>query len=219
MVDRSPRTARADLEWLPARTREVLPAMALAVVNSSLRRRERFVPYLFILPALIGLLTFEISPFFEAFSETLNPPNAITGITHFVGLGEYRVLFSDPNFTHSILVTLLFAALVNPIQVAISLLLALAVLKKGVRSSIFRVLYFLPVGSSLTVASVIWGVILSPNGGLANGLLTAAHLPSQQFFSSPRSPVVDNPTCLMEWLRLLDGLFPSWAERDRPFAL
>ena len=159
--------------------------MALAVVNSSLRRRERFVPYLFILPALIGLLTFEISPFFEAFSETLNPPNAITGITHFVGLGEYRVLFSDPNFTHSILVTLLFAALVNPIQVAISLLLALAVLKKGVRSSVFRVLYFLPVGSSLTVASVIWGVILSPNGGLANGLLHAAHLPSQQFFSSP----------------------------------
>lgn len=159
--------------------------MALAVMTSSLRRRERFVPYLFILPAAIGLLTFEVTPFFEALKESIVPPNPVTGISHFVGLGEYRILFSDPSFVHAVLVTLLFTVLVNPIQVAISLLLALAVLKKGVRSSVFRVLYFLPVGSSLTVASVIWGVILTPNGGLANGMLTALHLPAQQFLSSP----------------------------------
>lgn len=159
--------------------------MARPVVGDSLARRERWVPYMFIVPALFGFLVFEISPFFQAFSETVNPPNPVTGISHFVGLGEYRTLFSDPNFIHSVWVTLLFTVLVNPIQLAISLCLALAVLKKGVGNSIFRVLYFLPVGSSLTVASVIWGVMLSSNGGLGNGVLRLFGIPQQQFLHSP----------------------------------
>jgi len=159
--------------------------MRFAVAGGTLGRKDRFVPYLFLLPAIIGLLVFEVLPFFMAIWESITPASQLTGDRHFAGLAVYRVLFSDPDFIHSILVTLLWAVIVNPIQVTISLVLALAVFKKGIGNSVSRVVYFLPVGSSLAVTSIIWGVILDPNGGLANGLLGVFGIHSQPFLTSP----------------------------------
>jgi multiple sugar transport system permease protein len=164
--------------------------MRFAVAGGTLGRKDRFIPYIFLLPAVVGLLMFEVLPFFMAIWESITPVGQLTGVRHFAGLAVYRVLFSDPDFIHSILVTLLWAVIVNPIQVTISLALALAVFKKGIGNSAFRILYFLPVGSSLAVTSIIWGVILDPNGGLANGLLGVLGIHSQPFFNSPHQALL-----------------------------
>ena len=159
--------------------------MRFRVASGTLGKKDRFVPYLFLLPAVAGLLIFEVLPFFMAISESLTPESQLTGLRHFAGLAVYRVLLTDPDFIRSILVTLLWAVIVNPVQVTISLVLALAIFKRGMRSTVFRILYFLPVGSSLAVTSMIWGVILDPNGGLANGVLRVFGIHSQPFLTSP----------------------------------
>jgi len=160
--------------------------MTFRVAGGTLGRRDRFIPYIFLLPAIAGLLIFEVLPFFMAIGESITPESQLTGLRHFAGLAVYRVLLTDPDFIHSILVTLLWAVIVNPIQVTISFILSLAVFKRGIRSSTFRILYFVPVGSSLAVTSMIWGVILDPNGGLANGILHVFGVHSQPFLTSPR---------------------------------
>jgi ABC-type sugar transport system permease subunit len=43
----------------------------------------------------------------------------------------------------------------------------------------------LPIGISLPVAVVIWGVVLNPNSGLMNSLLALIGIPAQRFLTSP----------------------------------
>ena len=79
--------------------------------------------------------------------------------------------------------TLLFNAVVTPVQIVLALGLALLVDRKGRGIQVFRSLYFIPAVISLVVASIIWKLMYAPDSGLINGLLAAAGLPRQTFLT------------------------------------
>lgn len=153
--------------------------------GTSLKKREGQVAFLFLLPTLIGLLVFKVYPIILAFGSSFMARSFRTSQTIFVGLENYISIFQDPVFWKSFWVTVVFNVITNPLQVVLALFLALFLGAQIRGVNLIRSLYMLPIGISLPVATVIWGVVLSPNAGLLNSLLATVGIPAQPFFTSP----------------------------------
>jgi len=146
------------------------------------QRRDWAVAYLFLMPAFVGLICFKILPLAAAFMESFQAP---TFLGHgFIGLSNYFSLFEDPLFWESLRTTLIFNLAINPLQIAISLGLALLVNRKRPGIALFRSIYFLPVAISMTVTTLLWGLMLNPQLGVINALLGRLGIPDQPFLTS-----------------------------------
>ncbi|MCS4276644.1 MULTISPECIES: carbohydrate ABC transporter permease [Mycetocola] len=154
------------------------------------RRRSRLVwrPTLvalaFLSPALIGLVLLRLAPAVVAFWQSLQGGGILSGGEHFVGLDNYVELFSSADFIGSLLVTLLFTVIINPVQVAIAFLLAVLYTRRAAGSGFWRSLVILPIAVPPAVSAVIWSVIYRPDG-LGNAFLGMLGLPAQPFLTSP----------------------------------
>ena len=145
----------------------------------------RLVPYLFLLPAVLLLLVFNLYPTLATLSESLHVKSFINNERIFVGLENFERIFRDPVFRKSVEVTLWFSILVNPIQIALALLLALLANQKVRGISLFRSIYLLPVAVSINVTTVVWGLMLDSDSGLINGILAILDIPKQPFLTAP----------------------------------
>jgi multiple sugar transport system permease protein len=147
-----------------------------------LARRERWTPYLFLLPAMVLLLFWRLLPLAAGLRESFygNALNLTTG-RQWVGLDNFRYLFDDPTFWKSLRVTLVFNAIVNPLQVTLAVLLALVANQKVPGIAFFRTILLLPVAIAINVATLAWGIALDTNYGLVNGILDAIGVGRQPF--------------------------------------
>lgn len=147
--------------------------------------RGRLAPYLFLLPAVLLLLVFNLYPTLATLNESLHVKSFINNERIFVGLENFERIFRDPVFWKSVQVTLWFSILVNPIQIALALLLALLANQKVRGISVFRSIYLLPVAVSINVTTVVWGLMLDSDSGLINGILAILDIPKQPFLTAP----------------------------------
>lgn len=145
----------------------------------------RLVPYLFLFPAVLLLLVFNLYPTLATLNESLHVKSFINNERIFVGLENFERIFRDPVFWKSVQVTLWFSILVNPIQIVLALLLALLANQKVRGISVFRSIYLLPVAVSINVTTVVWGLMLDSDSGLINGLLATLDIPKQPFLTAP----------------------------------
>jgi multiple sugar transport system permease protein len=146
-------------------------------------RAERFIPYVFLAPAIVLVLIFRIGPAVAGFREAVyaNALNLNEGRT-FVGLENFARVLNDPVFCSSFRVTLVFSLVVNPLQTMLALALAI-VANQAVRAiTFFRSAYLLPVAVSMNVTALVWGLMLDKNSGLVNGILANFGVPRQPFF-------------------------------------
>ena len=149
------------------------------------KSRKFVAAYAFLLPALAGLVVFRILPVISAFVGSLFEIDyGHGGASRFAGIGNFISLFTDFVFWDSVKVTLVFNVIINPLQIAFALFMALLVQHNTRLNRSFRSFYMLPLGVSITVASAIWAILFHPNDGLVNGLLQLVHLHSQPFLTS-----------------------------------
>lgn len=146
--------------------------------------KQNLVPYLFLLPALSLLVIFNLIPTFATIRESLFIQSFLTGDKIFVGLENYRDLFNFSGFWKSMEVTLAFNLVVNPLQVALALGLAVLINQHVPGMIVFRSIFLLPVAVSINVTAIVWGLMLDQNAGLVNGILVALGLPRQPFLLS-----------------------------------
>ncbi|MCY9660018.1 sugar ABC transporter permease [Paenibacillus chondroitinus] len=149
------------------------------------KRREALTGYSFILPAVILLILFLLLPFMLAvvFGFTkfnLLRPDQIK----FIGLDNYLMLFKDKLFYKSLYNTLYFTIIVVPVQSAVALMLALLVNNQLKLRNVFRIAYFSPVITSMTVIAILWISLYNPNEGLINSALQFFGIPKQPFLRS-----------------------------------
>lgn len=87
--------------------------------------------------------------------------------------GENRtiLLAADVVFFRALINTLIFAAVIAPLQGGLALLLALLLNQALPYISIFRSVYFAPVVVSMVVVSLLWRFIYDGQNGLLNTLL------------------------------------------------
>ncbi len=149
------------------------------------RVSKSVIAYLFLAPALIGLFVFKIYPIISTFIGSLFSVNYRQGgQSAFTGLQNYFNLIQDPVFWQSLRVTLVLNLFINPIQIVLSLIVAILIHKNTQINRIFRTAYLLPLGVSIVVSSTIWSLLLNPNDGLVNSVIALFGIPQQPFLTS-----------------------------------
>ena len=146
---------------------------------------KTLIAYGFLLPALVGLLVFRIYPILLTYIGSFYNINYRQGGgAVFVGLQNYQETFTDPIFWQSLKITIIFNLLINPIQISLSLLVAMLVHKNTRLNRIFRTAYLLPLGIAIGVSSAMWRILLNPNDGLVNSVLRLFGIGRQPFLTS-----------------------------------
>ena len=151
------------------------------------RFKETLAGYAFLSPALIILGLFLFLPtllsIYYAFTNyyVLTPDQ-----TQFIGLDNFKRLFSDSTFITSLKNIAKFVVFIIPIQLGLALGLALLVNNKRKSTIFYKIAYFSPVVMSLVVVSVLWLVLLNPSSGLINSILNVFGIKSQPFLTSPK---------------------------------
>jgi multiple sugar transport system permease protein len=145
-------------------------------------RQRVWIAYLLLLPALICLAVFRLYPIAAAvFGSLVTDSLTEPGSQVFVGLRNYLQLFADPIFWQSLWVTIKLNLVINPLQVILATLLAVMANQRFRGISFYRLLFFIPLGVSLPIASILWRIMLDPNSGLINSILNVFGIPSQPF--------------------------------------
>ncbi|ERH57609.1 sugar ABC transporter permease [Bacillus velezensis] len=139
--------------------------------------RKRFIPYLFLAPALIFLL-FVYIPIIENVFFSLFEWSSFQPEKTFIGFKNYIDLFHDPVFFTALRNNVLYAVISLICQVGGGLILAAVLEDRLVRkwSPFFRTVFFLPVVISMTVIALLFDFIYNPEIGLLNQLLEAVGL-------------------------------------------
>jgi multiple sugar transport system permease protein len=140
--------------------------------RNALRNRERWHALGFISPAVVGLSIFTVLPVGLAIVMSLFQW-PIFGDRSFTGLGNYvDLLTSTPDFWPALRNSLVFTVLYVPINLIVSLALALLLGPRIRGRGVFRVLFFIPVVAPMVANALVWRLMLQPDGVL-NGLSTA----------------------------------------------
>lgn len=139
------------------------------MTTSNLYRKEKIYGFLFILAPLLGLIIFTLYPMLYSIYGSLTDWDGL-GQMSFIGLSNFTDLFSDELF-HKAVFNTLFMMLGIPIGITLALLLALG-LNRGARgTTTFRVIYYVPVISSLAAVSIMWNWAYNGDYGLVNQFL------------------------------------------------
>ena len=91
----------------------------------------------------------------------------------YIGLDNYIRVFQSPVFSTALITTMSFTLFVTLFRVVFGLILAVFIDSLGFLKSFFRMVYFLPVVSSIVAISLVWVWIFEPTSGIINQILNA----------------------------------------------
>ncbi|WP_242986018.1 carbohydrate ABC transporter permease [Oceanobacillus zhaokaii] len=141
------------------------------------------IVYIFLIPALIHFLIFQIIPFAYSFVLTFLDWKII-GDSEFVGLKNWIQFFNDDLAWKAIWNTVLFSIYYILPTMALGLILALVINMKVKFTGFFKGIFFLPVVTSFVVIAGIWGWLFrGTDSGLINFLIGFIGIDIQLFLS------------------------------------
>lgn len=144
----------------------------LAGTDTSYRRGDGRVAILFLLPDLIPFVAFTVLGVFATFGLSFTKWDLVA-TPNFVGLENYRNLFSDDLFRKVVRNTFYYTLGVVPISTALGLLVAMGLNLKFRGSLVLRTAYFAPYITTLAGAALVFQWIYDPRAGLIDSILYA----------------------------------------------
>jgi multiple sugar transport system permease protein len=146
---------------------------------------ENLAGYLFILPAILVLITFVILPIVWAVFLSLHKVQLLGGIKYeFIGFRNFTRLVEDERVWIALKNTVEYVAIVVPIQTILALVLAVT-LNSGIRGkNWWRILFFLPTVTSSAVLTLIFMWIYNTDG-LLNDFFAFVGLPTYNWLGDP----------------------------------
>jgi multiple sugar transport system permease protein len=130
-------------------------------------------------PGVAVYVCFVLVPIFISVGYSLTNYNPFRPHTSFVGLNNYRLLFTDHAFLQSLRVTTILTAIVVIVPNVLGLAVAVLLDRRGWFYNALRSVFFTPVILSSVVVSIIWTRMLAQDGLLNKVLhsLGVAHPP------------------------------------------
>jgi len=188
------------------------PVKTSAKPGSGLRVGQRTFVFGAMTPIIAYMLFFSLLPIIWAVMLGFfdySPARAgsgflgLGGANPFVGLDNYRAMFAETQparvFRLAVVNTFTFALIVLPLNLAITL--PLAVLIESVHDrlkGLFRAIYFLPTISSAVAVAVMWGYLYHPQQGLLNTLIELVGLtPPKAWLTDPRAVYFGVPLAMI----------------------
>ena len=136
----------------------------------SIRTREAIDCYVFMLPAILGLLLFWLGPMVASFGLSFTEYNMLSS-PKWIGLQNYSDLARDELFWKSLRVTAIYSVVSVPLVLGTALLLAVLLNQKFPGVLFFRSVYYLPTVMSGVAVATLWRWIFNQDFGFINLLL------------------------------------------------
>ncbi len=177
--------------------------------RASLRQREEFLAYLFMLPAVavvVGVVLFPVLYNIWMSFRDLTLANLREGAP-FVGLKNYAKVVRHPDFVPSLLITIGYSAASGVVAVMVGLAAALLLNLRLPLRNFFRATFLFPYVAPLVSVVYIWKWMLDSQYGVVNWALMQTHI-----ISSPIDWLSDERSALAAVI-----LFQGW--RYFPFAM
>ncbi|HXW81420.1 MAG TPA: sugar ABC transporter permease [Acidimicrobiales bacterium] len=144
-----------------------------------MRRAEARTGALLVTPAFVLVCTFVLFPLAFAIYISLTDWPLI-GPYHYIGLTNYRDLFQDPVFIHTVIFTVTYTGIVTGPIFLVGYGLAVLVRSNRLGSKVFRTMFFLPFVVGLTTISCLFTIELQPDSGAVDFVLSKLGLVSDQ---------------------------------------
>ncbi|MFB4279034.1 MULTISPECIES: carbohydrate ABC transporter permease [unclassified Nonomuraea] len=145
------------------------------------RRRGRWVTIaLFLLPAMVLFLMLVVAPMLVALYSSVFRWNGFGGLpTNFIGMDNFTRLFSSEIFAQDLWHLLVLVLLSIFVQLPFSLAIAMLLNQRMRGRALYRVLFFAPYVLSEVITGVLFSLILAPDAGMANQLLSIVGFESE----------------------------------------
>jgi sn-glycerol 3-phosphate transport system permease protein len=124
------------------------------------------VPYLLVAAQLGVTLVFFIWPAAQALYQSLIAEDAFGLSTQFVWLDNFKRLFADPHYLHSIGITLFFSAVVALLAMSAALLLAVMAERVSRGAMFYKTMLIWPYALAPAIAGVLWLLLFNPTVGI-----------------------------------------------------
>jgi ABC-type sugar transport system permease subunit len=152
---------------------------------------ENVSALVFLSPFIVIFAVFLAYPLFYSFYLSLNKVTVLVNVFDnltCVGCRNFVALFKDGLFGWSLLMTLYYAALIVPLGISTSLLLAVFLNNRLRLNKLFRTAFFLPYVLDLFVVGIVWTFIYSPHFGILTRIFEAVgitYFSEQGFLGRP----------------------------------
>jgi multiple sugar transport system permease protein len=147
---------------------------------------ENLSGWLFISPMLLGFLCFFIIPVISILGYSLTEWNILSRNSTYIGMQNYIEIFTEnEEFWLVFKNTLIFAAGLVPLNIALALVLALALNRKFAGVVFFRTVYFAPVITAGAAWAIVWTFLLQKESGGVNQLLAMIGIDGPNWLREP----------------------------------
>jgi multiple sugar transport system permease protein len=161
------------------------PTTRSAPRRRSLTTRRAWAFYAFAGPWVLGFTVLTAFPLGYALWLSLTNSDGLSPNTRFVGLDNYKEVFSDSETLHSLARTGMFTALTVPLTIVAGLLLAVLVNQPIRARGLFRTLLYLPAVVPPVGAALTFKLIFDRDSGSANGLLDVFNVNGLAWLADP----------------------------------
>ncbi len=134
---------------------------------------NKLLPYILMAPQLVTTAIFFIWPAVQALQQAVMKTDPFGLKTRFVGLDNFRALFSDPLYLGAIRLSFLFAAAVTLSAMGIALLLAVNANRPLRGATVYKTLLIWPYALAPAVSAVLWVFMFQPSIGIVSRALHA----------------------------------------------
>lgn len=130
--------------------------------------RTELVNFSFVLPSLIAMLCFSLIPVLISLYISLTDWNFAKGLGNwnFIGLDNFKALWSDDWFTASLKNTIIYTVVTVPVGLALAIVLAALIDRfcKEKVANVVRIAMYMPNICNIVATSAIWIVMYSSYG-------------------------------------------------------
>jgi len=154
--------------------------------------REYWPFFLLAIPVLIVTIVFIFIPVIYAIILSFFKMETIVSPGKFIGLGNYREIFSDPLFWNALKNGVIYALSTVALQLVIGIIIALILDHNFKGRNYFRGLAIVPYVIPTVVASFTWLWILDPNVGVVNKVVKTLGLGTITWFETPFTAMFSN---------------------------
>jgi multiple sugar transport system permease protein len=133
-------------------------------MKKSIWKRYDWAGYVYLLPAFTIIAMFHVFPIGFAFIMSLYKTGIRDYFREFIGLANYKVVLSDEAFWSSIVHTVYYVVGTVPVSIFLSLFIAILLNQRIKGQEIYRVIYFVPVVTSVVAISLVWKYIYMVDG-------------------------------------------------------
>ena len=136
-------------------------------------------------PTIIGLIVLNIIPIFQTIYLSFFKSGAFGKGNIFIGMDNYKKMFSDVQTWYAVRNTLGYTCLVVPITIVIALAIAVTLNKKLKGKGIYRTIYFIPMIAAPAAVTMVWRWLYNFNFGFINHILANFGLEKVKWTENP----------------------------------